>query len=214
MNASSKSGFISSKVLLGLASAGVVSFAWWMMGDASNENLSIQPLIEEVTSSEFVLEITEPGEIESAENVEIRCEVRSRSSSGISILEIVPEGTLVKKGDFLVRLDDAALQKDLLQQRIAVHQSRASLVKARADRAAALLSMQEYLSGSFRQEEEQLESAEFVAKENLRRAEEYLAYSKRLAAKGYVSDAQLEADQFAVEKAGKELDLSKTKLEV
>ena len=214
MIATSKSGFISSKVLLGLASAGVVSFAWWMMGDTSNENLSIQPLLEEVTSSEFVLEITEPGEIESAENVEIRCEVRSRSSSGISILEIVPEGTLVKKGDFLVRLDDAALQKDLLQQRIAVHQSRASLVKARADRAAALLSMQEYLSGSFRQEEEQLESAEFVAKENLRRAEEYLAYSKRLAAKGYVSDAQLEADQFAVEKAGKELDLSQTKLEV
>ncbi len=214
MIATSKSGFISSKVLLGLASAGVVSFAWWMMGDTSNENLSIQPLLEEVTSSEFVLEITEPGEIESAENVEIRCEVRSRSSSGISILEIVPEGTLVKKGDFLVRLDDAALQKDLLQQRIAVHQSRASLVKARADREAALLSMQEYLSGSFRQEEEQLESAEFVAKENLRRAEEYLAYSKRLAAKGYVSDAQLEADQFAVEKAGKELDLSQTKLEV
>ena len=214
MIASSKSGFISSKVLLGLASAGVVSFAWWMMGDTSNENLSIQPLLEEVTSNEFVLEITEPGEIESAENVEIRCEVRSRSSSGISILEIVPEGTLVKKGDFLVRLDDAALQKDLLQQRIAVHQSRASLVKARADREAALLSMQEYLSGSFRQEEEQLESAEFVAKENLRRAEEYLAYSKRLAAKGYVSDAQLEADQFAVEKAGKELDLSQTKLEV
>lgn len=214
MITSSKSGFVSSKVLLGIASAGVVSFAWWMMGDTSNENLSIQPLLEEVTSDEFVLEITEPGEIESAENVEIRCEVRSRSSSGISILEIVPEGTLVKKGDFLVRLDDAALQKDLLQQRIAVHQSRASLVKARADREAALLSMQEYLSGSFRQEEEQLESAEFVAKENLRRAEEYLAYSKRLAAKGYVSDAQLEADQFAVEKAGKELDLSQTKLEV
>lgn len=214
MNTSSKSGFISSKVLLGIASAGMVSFAWWMMGDTSNENLSIQPLLEEVTSNEFVLEITEPGEIESAENVEIRCEVRSRSSSGISILEIVPEGTVVKKGDFLVRLDDAALQKDLLQQRIAVHQSRASLVKARADLEAALLSMQEYLSGSFRQEEEQLESAEFVAKENLRRAEEYLAYSKRLAAKGYVSDAQLEADQFAVEKAGKELDLSQTKLEV
>ena len=35
-----------------------------------------------------------------------------------------------------------------------------------------------------------------------------------MAAKGYVSEAQLEADQFAVEKAGKELDLSQTKLEV
>ena len=210
----SSTGFVSSKVLFGIASAGMISFAWWLVGDGSNESLSIQPMFEEVKADEFVLEITEPGEIESAENVEIRCEVRSRSSLGISILEIVPEGTLVKKGDFLVRLDDAALQKDLLAQRISVHQSRASLVKARADLEAAHLSLQEYLSGSFRQEEEQLESAEFVAKENLRRAEEYLAYSKRLAAKGYVSEAQLEADQFAVEKASKELDLSQTKLEV
>ena len=46
-------------------------------------------------------------------------------------------------------------------------------------------------------------SAEFVAKENLRRAEEYLVYSKKLSAKGYVSEAQLEADQFSVEKGGR-----------
>ena len=129
-------------------------------------------------------------------------------------MEIVPEGSLVKKGDFLVRLDDASLQKDLLRQRISVHQAKATLVKATADVEAAKLSLQEYLSGSFRESEEELESAEFVAKENLRRAEEYLLYSKKLATKGYVSEAQLEADQFAVEKAGKELDLAQTKLEV
>ena len=41
-----------------------------------------------------------------------------------------------------------------------------------------------------------------------------MVYSKKLAAKGYVSEAQLEADQFAVEKARKELDLAQTKLEV
>ena len=41
-----------------------------------------------------------------------------------------------------------------------------------------------------------------------------MEYSKKLAAKGYVSEAQLEADQFAVEKAGKELDLAQTKLDV
>ena len=99
-------------------------------------------------------------------------------------------------------------QKDLLRQRISVHQSKATLVKATADVEAAELALQEYLSGSFRENEEQLESSEFVSKENLRRAQEYLVYSKKLAAKGYVSEAQLEADQFAVEKAGKELDLS------
>ena len=71
----SSTGFVSSKVLFGIASAGMISFAWWLVGDGSNESLSIQPMFEEVKADEFVLEITEPGEIESAENVEIRCEV-------------------------------------------------------------------------------------------------------------------------------------------
>ena len=120
-------------------------------------------------------------------------------------MEIVPEGTVVQKGDFLVRLDDAVLQKDLLTKRISVHRARAALVKAKAGVEAAELALDEYLSGSFRQEEEQMENAEFVARENLRRAEEYLAYSKKLATKGYLPEAQLEADQFAVEKAPKNL---------
>ena len=205
---------MSTKTLMGLAGAGALSLIWWVSGDEDSLDAEIQPLLEEVKVGDFVLELVEPGEIESAENVEIKSEVRSRSSSGTAILEIVPEGKVVEKGDFLVRLDDASLQKDLLRQRISVHQSKATLVKATADVEAATLALQEYLSGSFRENEEQLESAEFVAKENLRRAEEYLVYSKKLAAKGYVSEAQLEADQFAVEKARKELDLAQTKLEV
>ena len=209
-----KLGFISAKTVLGLTGASLLSLLWWLSdSDGALEN-EVRPLFESVRSTEFKLEFVEPGEIESAENIEIRSEVRSRSSSGISILEIVPEGTVVKKGDFLVRLDDATLQKDLLRQRISVHQAKAALVKATADYEASQLVLEEYLSGSFRESEEQLESAEFVAIENLRRAEEYLVYSKKLAAKGYVSEAQLEADRFALEKAGKELDLAQTKLEV
>lgn len=207
-------GFVSAKALLGIACAGMISFAWWMLDSPSPADGELVPLFEKVIKGEFKLEFTEPGEIESAENVEIICEVKSRSSSGVSILEIVEEGRVVEKGDFLVRLDDAVLQKDLLSQRILVHKSRASLVKAKAEVEAAQLGLEEYLAGSFRQEEEQMESAEFVARENLRRAEEYLTYSKKLAAKGYLPEAQLEADQFAVEKAKKELDLSMTKLEV
>lgn len=211
---SKANGFISTKTLVGLASAGILSFAWWAMKDDPSADGEIQPLFEKVVKADFKLEFTEPGEIESAENVEIKCQVKSRSSAGVSILEIVPEGTVVEKDDFLVRLDDAVLQKDLLTQRISVHKARASLVKAKADLEAAELALDEYTSGSFRQEEEQMESAEFVARENLRRAEEYLAYSKKLASKGYLPEAQLEADQFAVEKARKELDLAMTKLEV
>lgn len=199
---------------MGIAGASALSAFLWLNNEEQSESLQIKPIYEEAKVAEFRLEIVEPGEVESAENVEIKSQVKSRGSGGVSILEIVPEGTLVKKGDFLVRLDDAGLQKELLRQRISVHQANATLVKAQADVEAAKLALQEYLSGTFRQNEEQLESAEFVAKENFRRAEEYLAYSKKLAAKGYVSEAQLEADQFAVEKALKELDLAQTKLEV
>ena len=211
---SNTKGFVSAKALLGIASAGVLSFAWWVIDSPSPATGEIQPLFDKVIKGGFKVEFTEPGEIESAENIEIACEVKSRSSSGVNILEIVEEGKVVKKGDFLVRLDDAVLQKDLLSQRILVHKSRAALVKATAEVEASELALEEYLSGSFRQEEEQMESAEFVAKENLRRAEEYLAYSKKLAVKGYLPEAQLEADEFAVAKARKELDLAVTKLEV
>jgi HlyD family secretion protein len=207
-------GFISTKALMGLAGAGALSALLWFDDGEEGNSQQIEPIYEEAKVAEFRLEIVEPGEVESAENVEIKSKVKSRGSGGVSILEIIPEGTLVKKGDFLVRLDDAGLQKELLRQRISVHQANANLVKAQADVEAAKLALQEYLSGTFRQNEEQLESAEFVAKENFRRAEEYLAYSQKLAAKGYVSEAQLEADQFAVEKAVKELDLAQTRLEV
>ena len=199
---------------MGLAGAGALSALLWFDDGEEGNSQQIEPIYEEAKVAEFRLEIVEPGEVESAENVEIKSKVKSRGSGGVSILEIIPEGTLVKKGDFLVRLDDAGLQKELLRQRISVHQANANLVKAQADVEAAKLALQEYLSGTFRQNEEQLESAEFVAQENFRRAEEYLAYSQKLAAKGYVSEAQLEADQFAVEKAAKELDLAQTRLEV
>ena len=139
-----KKAFISLKALMGVAGAGALSLAWWFYGGENISSQGIQPLFAEAEISDFSLEIIEPGEIESAENIEINCEVRSRSSGGVSILEIVPEGTLVKKGDFLVRLDDAALQKDLLQQRISVHQSKAALVKATADVEGARLALEEY----------------------------------------------------------------------
>ncbi|RYD74600.1 MAG: HlyD family efflux transporter periplasmic adaptor subunit [Verrucomicrobiaceae bacterium] len=127
---------------------------------------------------------------------------------------MVPEGTYVKEGDFLVRLDDSALQTDLLQQQIACNTSGSLVVDAQADLEAAKLALNEYESGPFRQESQTLESEEFVAKENVRRAEEYVRYSEKLVARGYATEVQLEADRFAVEKARKELEVVRTKLDI
>lgn len=172
------------------------------------------PVTAAASAAPFVQEVVERGEVESSSNVEIRCLVQSRSSAGTAIIQIVPEGKYVKEGDFLVKLDDSGLQADLVMQQIASNTSRAAVVAAQADFDATKLALQEYESGTFKQLEGGLESEEFVAKENLRRAEEYLRYSEKLAARGYVTEVQLEADRFAVEKARKELDASSTKLEV
>ncbi len=209
-----QAGFAVGKTMVGLAVSGLVAGVWFFLSGTPEDDGLPEMLTETVARKDFRMEIIEPGEIQSAFNVEVRCEVKSRNSAGTNILEIVPEGTQVEKDDFLVRLDDSALQKDLLQQRIDVHQAKAALVQAEADVEAAKLALVEYESGSYRQEEEQLESAVFVARENLRRAEEFHAYSKKLSVKGYISAVQLEADAFAVEKALKELDLSQTKLDV
>lgn len=172
------------------------------------------PLTAAVVSGPFLQQVIERGEVESSSNVEIRCQVQSRLANGIAIIQIVPEGTYVKEGDFLVKLDDSTLQTELVQQQIANNTSRALAVEAQADFEAAKLALKEYESGTFRQEEGALQSDEFVARENLRRAEEYLRYSEKLAARGYVTEVQLDADRFAVEKARNELVSAQTKLEV
>lgn len=171
-------------------------------------------LTAEVVRDRFEHRILERGEVESSSNVEVRCEVRSRSSNGVQILEIVPEGATVEAGQLLVRLDDAQLQQELIQQQIIVSTSQSQAIEATAAVDAAQLSLKEYEQGTYLELEEQQESEVFVSQENMRRAEEYLTYSKRLADRGYIPEAQLEADAFAVEKARKELGVSNTKLRV
>lgn len=171
-------------------------------------------LTADVIRGPFEHRVLERGEVESSSNVEIRCQVRSRSSSGVQILEIVPEGSTVEPGQLLVRLDDAQLQQELIQQQIVVSTSQSQAIEAQATLDAAKLSLNEYEKGTYLELEEKQESEVFVSEENMRRAEEYLAYSKRLADRGYIPEAQLEADTFAVEKARKDLGVSKTKLRV
>ena len=178
-----------------------------MRSDAIVDVTTQRPVV-----GEFFTDIVERGELESAANVELRCEVAS--SEGVRILEIVAEGTPVAAGDVVVQLDDSTLRKDLATQKIAVNTAEAAFSKATNDHAAALIALKEYELGTFVQEEQKLESELFVAEENSRRAENFLKHSRKLASRGYITDVQLESDRFSVEKFGKDLAAAKTKLNV
>lgn len=208
-------GWIGARLVLVLALVGVAAGLYVSRGSWSGPAVGARPLTARPVEGRFVHEILERGDIQSSSNIEVRCEVQSRyTPNGTAILEIVPEGTYVQPGDFLVRLDDSALRNELIRQQIDCNTSKAEMVRAETAVETARLALEEYESGTFKQEEELLQSEALVAEENLRRATEYLHFSERLASKGYLSPVQLEADRFAVEKARKELDVVSTKMQV
>ena len=176
-------------------------------GDSNAQVITRRPLV-----GEFAVDIIERGDVESSMNTELRCEIAS--ADGVRILEIIAEGTLVKPGDTVVQLDDSTIQKDLNAQRIAVNTAEAAKSKAENELEAEQIALKEYQEGTFVQDKQKLESEMFVAEENFRRAENYYKHSRILAARGYITETQLDGDQFSVEKFKKDLGAAQTKLRV
>ena len=164
--------------------------------------------------ADFVNSVNEAGDIESSSNIELRCEVKSRGSSGTAIIEIVPEGTEVQEGDFICQFDDSALVEELTERKIGVAQDQAAVIEARSSLDTARRTLVEYENGIYEQERAALDAEKALAEENLRRAVQYLKYSQQLNAKGFTTRTQLEADAFAAEKAQIDLDLAIQNLEV
>jgi HlyD family secretion protein len=215
INRANRRGLSTSWLLAALVVAGAGTAAVvipWSRG--SGNQVEEDAVVHTVKRVMFEHSVVEPGEIESSRNIEIRCEIQSRNSTGTMILEIVPAGTIVKPGDVLIKFDGSALEAELIAQQSITSSSEALVIQSQNAYDTAVIARKEYMEGMFRQEEQLIESEVFVAEENLRRAGEYARYSERLAARGFVTAQQLEADKFAVEKAKNDLDAANTKLRV
>ena len=186
----------------------------WRGSFSDGQEEQTDAILHQVGRDDFVLAVTERGEIQSAGVTAIRSSVKTKNTPGVAILKIVPEGMRVEEGDFLVELDSSALQEELTAQKIACNTVEALVIEAKNVYETAVIAKREYLEGTYLEERQTFESEVFVAEENLNRAKEYYEYSKKLAVKGYVNDLQLEADKFAVEKSEKELEAANTKVKV
>ena len=174
---------------------------------SGSETDMIQPIMTEVTRGEFVAQVTDQGEIQSSENVEIRCEVRARNGT-LSVIRVIAEGTRVKEGDFLVQLDSTSFEKELEQQKIAMANAETSVIQAETALATAVATLNEYINGTFVEAEKTIqnemydaESQTTTALQELKQAKAVYEHSKKLAAKAFVTQQTLEADEFAVQRA-------------
>jgi RND family efflux transporter MFP subunit len=176
----------------------------------------------EVGSGPLEIRVVEQGNLESTNNVDVRCEVEGgrigsggggggSSGPGTQIIWIYKEGEYVSKGDKVIELDPTGLKQQEIEQQIAYESARQLLITAENTFDAAKIAVDEYALGTFPKELELVEAEITVAKENMRRAEEYAKYSQRLYDKGFQTQLLLEADLFAVENARLTLKAAETK---
>ncbi|MEW4453160.1 HlyD family efflux transporter periplasmic adaptor subunit [Bremerella sp. JC817] len=202
---SMRGGYFAKAAIVCLVIAGAAGYYYF--GMAKKGSSLHGATFHEVTKGDFVHDVVEKGEVESARNVDVMSLVRSsREVNSFEILWVIEEGKQVEAGDVLVRLDSSALEEEAKLQRLDLSGSIAGLAKAQNELEAAQIAMTEYVDGLFVQELREIDAEITFAKETLRRAEEYYAYSSRLAAKGFVTSLQLEGDRFAVDKAKIELE--------
>ena len=171
-----------------------------------DEKAAVKQMTHNVARGDLVITVTQKGNVESASNIEIRCLV----AGGGTIKNIVTDGTIVKEGDQLVELDSAAIDEQILQQRIGYEKARAVRDQAKNDLEAAKIALREYVEGTFKKEVQLVDGQITIAEENLRSAQNTLLYTQRMFRKAYVTPLQLEAQQFAVKRAQLDLDTAKT----
>jgi multidrug resistance efflux pump len=195
-----------------VAALGAPPLGWAILALLGLSPTEEVPLTCPVTRHDFEYEVSAQGEVESAVNEQVRCEVHSESSYWIRILEVVPEGKLVKPGDFLVRLDSSGLEADRDRQRIACEQARAALIQAQTRYQSAQLAKQSYLEGDYQVAHQNARLDVLVAQDHERSAREFYESSRKLEAQGYITDQQLRADEYAWKAAKTELGMARIKL--
>ena len=190
------------------AAAGWVAYAGW--GKTVSPDAYRGVITTPVHRGDLLITIVDDGNLESAKNLDIKCQV----PGSLTILEIVPDGGHVQKGDVLVRLDSSLLEDAILAQQIVQARAEAARISAEKSFAAAKIAVDEYREGTFIQTLEQLQAAKTVAKQNLASAENLLFYSKKMHRNGYVGALEVESKEFAVEQARLNLGVAELKEDV
>jgi HlyD family secretion protein len=108
-----------------------VTFAWQGLDDPRTDLVFY-----EVARSDLPIVVTERGYLESQEQTIIECQVatydRNSGTSSINILSIVPNGSVVEKGDLLVELDDTAIRDRLESEMLEFQSDKSNMMQAEA----------------------------------------------------------------------------------
>jgi RND family efflux transporter MFP subunit len=120
-----------------------------------------------VRSSEFVIDLKTPGKLKAENSVLVSA---PPARINLQIVDLVPEGTNVKEGDFLIQFDTTELRQQLDDQIAELDIARATFDKSRASMESQMASLRSSLENSrasYRLSELRLEQMKFEAEVRL-----------------------------------------------
>ena len=188
----------------------VVILAVVLIASVSSSGETGPKLTHRIARGDLIVTVTEQGLLESAENTEIKCEVRGLST----VIWVIDNGAEVEPGDVLVRLDTLAIEDAINERSKYAHWSRSSAERSIADVARAELAISQYLEGRYRADLMTLEKELIVANSNLRSAQNILAHAEKMANRGYVSEFEVEEKRFAVRDAELSVEVKNSQIDV
>jgi len=202
-------------IAAGVALVLVAGTAWSLRGgrpsSGTGSDSEMLPTTDtaEITRVSFDITTLATGELEAKKQVEIRSRVEQQAV----IQEIMPEGTRVKEGDVLVRLNADRLLTSIDEQLLQIETAKSELVaaengyniqvnensnnlrNAELKVTLAQLSLQQWLEGEVKTKREANRLALSQSKLELDRLAEKVIRSQKLQDQGFLSKDELERDE-------------------
>lgn len=190
-----------------MAIIGAAAGAAFWPGSSSE---SREYLTHSIKRGALTVSVTEQGTLESSNNTEIKCKVRGFST----VTYVVPTGTVVEKGQELVRLDTKVIEEQHSLTKTNTFIAQATLAQTEANVEKAKIAIDAYEQGRFKSQLQALEKELAAHKRNLRTARKMYERSRSLFRQGYVTDLEVEGNAFTVTQAELELKVKETEIKV
>ncbi len=137
------------------------------------------------------------GRVESSKRTVVRCELenwrvgagggRVARGGASTLIQVIPDGTVVKRGDVLALLDSSDYDELLRLQRIYTERSKADRLRAQLDLEIAQLAVSQFRDGTMTEVIDAFRGRVLLARADRERARDRLTWSRGMKAKGYLA---------------------------
>lgn len=125
------------KYLIPAIVIGLSLITWFIFGGESTEKVELTTTPQ---NGEFVVDVTTTGELRAKQSVEIKGPqgVREIRLYNLKIQKLIPEGTIVKEGDFVAELDRSEISSRLQDAMLELQQAQSQVTQVSLDSTLTL----------------------------------------------------------------------------